>query len=159
MPVAPNLSNFSEFLPGARFADRFAVVVSGQRLDVMTATGRAFADRPAWIGRLMALRNLLVRPFGLKTAVADLPSQQRRIGMFPLLSQTASRIVLGLDDRHLDFRLVVELKELGEGLQEVSATTLVAPHNWFGRAYLAVIMPFHRIIVPAMLARVAGPQG
>ncbi|WP_352728747.1 DUF2867 domain-containing protein [Mesorhizobium sp. M0276] len=38
--------------------------------------------------------------------------------------------------------------------QEVAATTIVKTHNWLGRAYLAIVMPFHRIIVPAMLAQV-----
>ncbi|MGL4560515.1 MAG: DUF2867 domain-containing protein, partial [Afipia sp.] len=32
--------------------------------------------------------------------------------------------------------------------------TLVMTHNLLGRAYLATIMPFHRIIVPAMLRQV-----
>ncbi|RVA61432.1 DUF2867 domain-containing protein, partial [Mesorhizobium sp. M7A.F.Ca.CA.001.11.2.1] len=36
----------------------------------------------------------------------------------------------------------------------VAATTIVKTHNWLGRAYLAIIMPFHRIVVPAMLAQI-----
>lgn len=154
MPVVQCLSNPDELLPGTSFADRYAMVVSGQSLDAMTAAERAIVNVPAWIGRLMMLRNLLVRPFGLKNGHADLPGQQERVGMFPVISEAPARVVLGLDDRHLDFRLVVEVKELGEGRQEVGATTLVRPHNRFGRIYLAVVMPFHRIIVPAMLARV-----
>jgi hypothetical protein len=156
MPVVQRLSSADELLSGASFTDRFAVVVSGQSLDAVTAAERAFRDRPAWINRLMALRNLIVRPFGLKTRAADLSPQQKRMGMFPVYSQSASRVVLGLDDRHLDFRLVVEVKELGQGRQQISASTLVAPHNRLGRAYLAIVMPFHRVIVPAMLAQVAG---
>ncbi|MFN5667591.1 DUF2867 domain-containing protein, partial [Bradyrhizobium sp.] len=33
---------------------------------------------------------------------------------------------------------------------------LVLTHNWLGRTYLAVIMPFHRLIVPAMLRKAGG---
>ena len=155
MPQLPSLPSTDELLPGASFSDRFAIVVTGQALDAATSAGRAFCNRPAWIGWLMALRNLLVRPFGLKTRPTDVPPRQERLGMFPVFSQSASRVVFGLDDRHLDFRLLVEVEDLGEGRQEVSASTLVRPHNRFGRAYLAVVMPFHRIIVPAMLAQVA----
>ncbi len=155
MPAVQSFSNPNEFLPGASFADRYAVVIEGQAFDAITAAERAILDGPAWVGRLLALRNLLVRPFGLKTGAADPQSHQRRVGMFPVISQTASRVVLGLDDRHLDFRLLVDVKDLGEGRQEVSASTLVAPHNLLGRVYLAIVMPFHRIIVPAMLARVS----
>lgn len=61
--------------------------------------------------------------------------------------------MLGLDDRHLDFRIVVEVTELGAGRQ-VAASTIVKTHNLLGRTYLAVVKPFHRIIVPAMLAQV-----
>ena len=145
MPAVPSLTS-ADVLPGASFADRFAIVVSGQSLDADAAAGRAFGKRPAWIGALMALRNLLVWPFGLKTREAELSPQLGRKGMFPVLSQSQSRMVLGLDDSHL---------ELGEGRQEISASTLVRPHNLFGRVYLAIVMPFHNINVPAMLAQVA----
>ncbi len=153
MPMVPSLSNADQFLPGASFTDRFAIVVTGQSLDAATSASRAFGRRPAWIGALMGLRDLLVRPFGLKTRDADLELERK--GMFPVLSQSKTRMVLGLDDRHLDFRLLVEVRELGEGRQEVSAATLVRPHNLLGRAYLCAVMPFHKIIVPAMLAQVA----
>ena len=77
-----------------------------------------------------------------------------RFGIFPLISQFPGKVVLGLDDRHLDFRVLVEVRDLGSGRQEVAATTIVKTHNWLGRAYLVIIMPFHRIVVPAMLAQI-----
>jgi hypothetical protein len=40
--------------------------------------------------------------------------------------------------------------------RRVTATTLVLTHNLLGRVYLAIILPFHRLIVPAMLRQVAG---
>ena len=42
----------------------------------------------------------------------------------------------------------------GQG-QRVTATTLVLTHNLLGRTYLAIILPFHRLIVRAMLRQVA----
>ena len=39
--------------------------------------------------------------------------------------------------------------------QQVTATTLVRTHNWLGRAYLAIILPFHRLIVRTLLRQVA----
>ena len=33
----------------------------------------------------------------------------------------------------------------------VRATTYVKTHNRLGRIYLAAVMPFHRLIVPAMM--------
>ena len=60
----------------------------------------------------------------------------------------------GFNDKHLDFRLVVDVAAAG-ATRNVTATTLVLTHNWLGRAYLALILPFHRLIVPAMLRKVA----
>ena len=74
--------------------------------------------------------------------------------MFPCLSRTPERVVMGLNDSHLDFRLTVDAIALHGQTQRFTATTVVKPHNLFGRMYLATIMPFHKMIVPAMLARV-----
>jgi hypothetical protein len=77
------------------------------------------------------------------------------IGIFPVVSQTPGRVIAGFNDHHLDFRVVIDVTEPGD-LRQVTATTLVKTHNWLGRTYLAIIMPFHRLIVPALLRQVAG---
>lgn len=149
-------------LPRADFADAFALDVP-EVLDAPEAARRAFTRMPGWISRLTALRNAMVAPFGLKPGAeaAQLPDQKpgqtlvRSLGMFPVLSSTPARVVLGFDDRHLDFRIVVDVRERHAG-RRVTVTTLVARHNLFGRLYLAAVMPFHKRIVPAVLAKVAG---
>jgi Protein of unknown function (DUF2867) len=101
------------------------------------------------------MRNHLVAPLGLKTGRGKVTSPSRRIGIFPVITKTPERVVLGLDDRHLDFRVAVDVTPLGGAQSHVTATTLVCPHNRLGRAYLAIVLPFHRLIIPAMLAQVA----
>jgi hypothetical protein len=136
-------------LPNATFADCY-VVHGTQFPEAIAAARGAFGKAPLWISQLMKMRNALVAPFGL---VHEAPkSNPNAIGMFPILDVTKQRVVLGLDDRHLDFRVVVELLNAG---QSVSLTTLVRPHHVFGRVYLAVIMPFHRIIAATILAQAA----
>ena len=71
-----------------------------------------------------------------------------------MLSETPERLVAGFDDRHLDFRVVVDVTAAGQG-QQVTATTLVRTHNWLGRTYLAIILPFHRLVVRSLLKQVA----
>ena len=100
----------------------------------------------------MVVRNLAVRPFRLKTR-PDEASPGASIGIFPVIGRSLNAVVLGLDDRHLDFRVLVEVKDLGLGRQEVTASTAVRTHNLLGRIYLAIVKPFHRIVVPAMLAQ------
>jgi hypothetical protein len=112
---------------------------------------------------LLALRNRLVALIGLKgteqIAAGKNASggKMRRVGFFPIVSQTPERIVMGFDDWHLDFRVVVDVLALGGDRRQVIATTLVRTHNWVGRAYLTLIMPFHRVIVRTMLAQAARP--
>jgi hypothetical protein len=102
----------------------------------------------------LALRNILVRPLGLKTSGASGTTDPRQmIGIFPVVSQTPDRLVAGFNDSHLDFRFVVDVTTAGDRRQ-VTATTLVLTHNWLGRSYLMLILPFHRLIVRAMLRRI-----
>lgn len=113
------------------------------------------ASPPDWISGLMAARNVLVTPFGLRTPVPGRTGAPEAIGAFPIVSEAPERLVAGFDDRHLDFRVVVDVVRTGGG-SRVTATTLVRTHNLLGRAYLAAVLPFHRIIVPAMLRQIPG---
>jgi len=142
-------------LPEADFADAFALVVDDPALDAVTAARRAIDRPPQWIGGLMWLRDLFVRPLGLVTRHDRDLFKQQRIGAFPVLSETPARVVMGLADKHLDFRLAIDVGVLDERRREVVATTLVQTHNALGRIYLAVVLPFHRLIVPSMIARLA----
>jgi Protein of unknown function (DUF2867) len=142
-------------LAGAQFADAFRIEVDDRELDARRAAERMMARQPRWAEALLSLRNLLVAPLGLRTSGAGLVPPREMIGIFPVVSQTPDRLIAGFNDSHLDFRVVVDVKPAG-GVRQVTATTLVRTHNWLGRTYLAIIMPFHRRIVPALLRQVAG---
>jgi hypothetical protein len=140
-------------LAGAEFVDAFRIAVDGTTLDARKAAEKMFARRRPWIEALLRLRNLLVAPFGLKKSGEGDRTSHGMVGMFPVLSETPERLVAGFNDSHLDFRVVIDVTARGNG-QEVTTTTLVRTHNWLGRTYLAVIMPFHRLVVAAMLRQV-----
>jgi hypothetical protein len=141
-------------LAGAQFSDAFRVAVDGTALDARKAAQKMLGRQPRWITALMALRDCLVTPFGLKTSDPNNRTTTDVIGIFPVLSQSPGRLVAGFDDSHLDFRVVVDVASSGPG-QQVTATTLVLTHNRLGRIYLAIILPFHRLIVRSMLRQVA----
>ena len=140
-------------LPGAQFSDAFRIAVNDDTLIARQAAERMFERQPRWIGGLMRLRNLIVAPLGLKTPSHGRALAADSIGLFPVISETPGRIVAGFDDKHLDFRVIVEVSGAAPR-RDVTATTLVMTHNLLGRAYLATIMPFHRIIVPAMMRQI-----
>ena len=142
-------------LAGAQFADAFRVEIADPALDARHAAERMMARQPRWAEALLTLRNVLVTPFGLKTSGASATAPREMIGIFPIISETPDRLIAGFNDSHLDFRVVVDVAKSGAA-RNVTLTTLVLTHNWFGRTYLAVIMPFHRLIAPALLRQVAG---
>ncbi len=109
----------------------------------------------------MRLRNLIVGPlFGLRTDAHDLPEAIEKIGIFPVLSKTQRQVVVGFDDKHLDFRIVIDVEDLADGeMKRVKATTLVHRKILIGRIYIAVITPFHNVIVKAMIAHMGRRLG
>ena len=152
LQVSPD-TNTGPLLAGAQFADAFRIDVEGGALDARHATVLMTGRSPRWVEALLALRNLLVAPFGLKTSGETETPRRETIGLFPILTETRDRLVAGFDDKHLDFRLVVDVAAASDR-QQVTATTLVKTHNRFGRMYLAIILPFHRLIVPVMLRKI-----
>jgi Protein of unknown function (DUF2867) len=141
-------------LAGAQFADAFRIEVDDPALDARHAAQRMMGHSPRWIEALLNLRHMIVAPFGLKTSVGNETPPREIIGLFPILSETPDRLIAGFDDKHLDFRVVVDVASAGLHRQ-VTATTLVLTHNAFGRIYLAVITPFHRLVVRTLLRQVA----
>ena len=139
IPTMP-CADADRILPGHQFADAYKVPAP-HRMNAIEATRLAFAHGPAWVRALMGLRNRLGRLVGLRPA---------RASGFPVISQALDEVVLGFDDKHLDFRIVVSV---AGGFATV--TTLVRWHNAWGRAYLTAIMPFHRVIAARMIEGVA----
>jgi hypothetical protein len=141
-------------LPGAQFVDAYAASLAGACPSAIAAAHRMLDHPPAWFRGLIRLRDVAVAPFGVTTtrAAAGLPGP--RIGFFPLLRSTPDEVVLGLEDSHLDFRLVVRSTPQAGGGQ-VTVTTVVRLNNLFGRLYLATITPAHRLIMRAFLRRLS----
>jgi hypothetical protein len=151
--IAPAVDT-DTLLSGAQFADAFQIAIDDLELDARRAAERMMARQPGWAEALLSLRNFLVAPLGLKTSGATPATPRDMIGIFPVVSETPERLVAGFNDRHLDFRVVVDVTPQGS-VRQVTATTLVKTHNRLGRTYLVLITPFHRLIVPALLRQVA----
>jgi hypothetical protein len=151
--ISPDVDR-ARWLKGADFADAFRVIIAGAAIDAREAATRMIDHAPRWVEALTTLRNLMVAPFGLKSSGAGDAGPDGMIGIFPVVSQTPERLVVGFNDHHLDFRAVIDVVAIVGG-QQVTITTLVRTHNWLGRTYLALILPFHRLIARNMLRRVA----
>lgn len=162
---------------GFDHADGFQLVIGPGELgarsarSVMGALLEGFVDNaPAGVSRLMALRNGLVRPFGLRTSPLGCPvssllstdASDRFASRFPVLAQrvaaddSRAQVLLGADDKHLQFRSCVDVEVLADGSVRVGLGTRVRTRNVFGRFYMGAIERVHRRYVsPAMLRMAA----
>ena len=138
-------------LPSANWADRYEVQIPQSELTAIEITRMAFAEFPKWGRMLLRVRNIFAGLVGLKTSGDKTPRTLEMIGMFPVLGQTDRQVVLGFDDKHLDFRVVFDIADSG-GFQTIGATTLVYRKIFLGKLYIVAIGPFHCLIVSAMLA-------
>lgn len=138
----------------AGFADAFAIdLPSNATGDAGRLAAHTLMGQPRWIGWLVALRDTLVAGFGLKTSSelrGDVATD--RIDFFRVYDRSRHEIILGEDDRHLDFRLSVLVEESAL-CRRLVATTVVTFNHFGGRAYIAGIAPFHRLIVKSSLRR------
>ncbi|WP_237151675.1 DUF2867 domain-containing protein [Oryzibacter oryziterrae] len=152
-PIEPDASVVA-VLPGFTFADSYRTTVDEAVLTAPEAARRSFARSPAWFRKLLALRNRLGAFVGLKVAGStNAPGARRDYGNFPVVAETANRVILGFNDKHLDFRIVIDANPAADHT-DVSVSTVVKTHNLLGRTYLALVLPFHRLIVPTMVRRI-----
>lgn len=120
---------------------------------------------PSGVSRLMALRNALVKPLGLRTATLGCPVSSLLTSNGPsrfnhrhaVLAQTIdcddrhAQVILGADDKHLVFRTCLGVQVLHDQVT-ITFGTRVYCTNRFGRLYLAAIRRVHRAyIAPTML--------
>lgn len=159
----PAESSLNTYYSSRDFMDVFSVSLKG-RDDLISADMRVLADHMlmadiGWMNALLSLRDTLVKPLGLKTTAtlaleqSGKPLTERepgdRIGFFKIYQISDNEVVLGEDDWHQDFRLSIFRSEWPTS--RVYASTCCKRHNFFGHAYLALILPFHKKIASSVL--------
>lgn len=134
----------------------------GQTLTIEDIAKAFFTSGPEWVENLFALRNRIVGRFGLKTGDASNNRQLLlgnftcdvgdKLGLFKVFAKNEQEVILGEDDKHLNFRVSLFIDEANNQRDKVLIiSTVVTFHNWLGRLYFMPVKQFHRLIVPAML--------
>jgi len=155
---APSNSVLAPLYVGADLLDAFAICLPAGASDDLEVLARTLFERQAgWIRALTWVRDTVMRMVGVKSSSAIGAAAAARglkvIGYLPVLSKSAGELVMGGDDRHLDFRVGVQQRPSVPGGRELVVATVVHCHNRLGRTYLAAIAPFHRTILQANLER------
>lgn len=158
----PLTSDISKQLQGADYFDSYEIPLEHAGRSALEIYLGVISKTPAWVNFLMAARNRVVRLFGLKNLghLGDLQNTKTasdyrlgdRIGIFTLLSNTDNEVIMGDSDKHLDVKVSI-YKLVHDGKESVVSTTVVHIHNLLGRVYMLFVVPFHKLIVPAVLAR------
>ncbi|PRC92525.1 DUF2867 domain-containing protein [Solimicrobium silvestre] len=149
---APTAAIRASGLSHIDFADGYSGQADRTYVDAAQAARAAFADPPHMARCLMTLRNRIVAPFGLRASIDFSDRGLGKIDVFPIISNTGAEVVVGGDDKHLDFRIWISIKPSLKG-SEVTISTLVKINSLFGRIYLCTIMPFHKLLSRMMLQR------
>jgi hypothetical protein len=158
----PPESAVASAFKSVNLADAFSIQLpSGASKNPDVLARFIFSVQPSWIRALTDVRDAIVAAFGLKTAkhLATLSSDPaaERIGIFRVFGTSETEVVLGENDKHLDFRVSILCTPDSppSTRSQLTLSTVVHCHNHLGRTYLSVIAPFHRQVVKASLRRAA----
>lgn len=138
----PQSSKLWEKFTKGDFIDGYAVISPLSAQEAL----RIGLALPTWAMTLLKIRNRLLSPFGFKTRI----DKGYVDSIFPLEFEDENEVIVGTDDWHQDFRISVYQSE-----GSIHMSTWVHRHNLAGYIYLAVVMPFHILIVRDAMRRIA----
>jgi len=133
------------------------------KIDITKIGKLFFTSGPKWVNGLFTVRNKVVRLLGLKIPGNTTDRQKQldnfkcdkgeQLGLFKVFDKTDNEVILGEDDKHLDFRVSLLLEKLADKTEQknLTITTTVKFNNSFGRLYFLPVRLFHKLIVPTML--------
>lgn len=134
------------------YCDAYQVNIQSDE-PVDTILNRVF-KLPRWAEALMALRDSIVRYFGLNPGTGKSVKNYYEAGdkayIFTVTYRNETEIVMAEDDKHLNFRTSVSMVKAHAGC-EVYLTTVVHYNNFFGRFYFFFVKPFHQRIMKACM--------
>ncbi|CAM1372227.1 DUF2867 domain-containing protein [Tenacibaculum xiamenense] len=141
-----------ELLKLIDFSDTFSTTNHSNSIKEITQL--IFNYSPKWIDTLFSIRNKLAAIVGLKNSVPEDYNNDFKIGgyvgFFKIYDLEGAECILGLNDSHLNFRVIIARQTLEQ--YNVKVTTLVEYNNLKGKIYMTIIKPFHRIVVKRMVA-------
>ena len=159
VPSASMLSR--DVIEHAYFHDSHRAPLSRRELGIINIFFGIFAHHPLWMKLLLIARNRVASLAGLDGPTAseilhveikDHYVVGEKIGVWPIFALSENEVVVGRDNKHMDFRLSV-LKVPDSDGTSVVVSTICSVHNLFGKLYLFFVVPFHRYGVRKLMAR------
>ena len=150
----------------ADFRDSYRAPLHRPEVGVIEIFFAIFAHRPVWMKLMLIARNQVAGLAGLDTpTTSEILNIERRnryvvgqkIGPWPIFFLGPEELIVGRDNKHMDFRLSIMKIRDGHGASVV-VSTLCMVHNRFGRYYLSSITPLQKIGLRKLLANALAAQ-
>ena len=148
MTNLPQDTKVFNFIENIDYIDTFSIELT-QDSDIKDLYLRLVNTKSKTIDFLMSLRNKIMSIFGAKTVINETKgdfSVGNSVGLFKIYYIDEKEIISGLKDSHLDF--CISFYKIDN---KILLSTLVKYNNTFGRVYMNIIKPFHKLIVKNML--------
>lgn len=151
----PVESRLAASFKDADLSDAFAITLPPRATrNVVELAKTVLSNPPAVVAPLMRIRDAIMSRFGVKTATdigrAAAGRPLGAIGPFGVEEISPQEVVMGENDRHLNFKTSFLVRQTAEG-RELVWITAVRCNNTLGRVYLTAIAPVHRRLLPAFL--------
>ena len=148
MTNLPQGTKVLNFIENIDYTDTF-ITEFRQDSDIKDLYLRLVNTKSKTIDFLMSLRNKIMSIFGAKTVINEIKGNfavGNNVGLFKIYYIDEKEIISGLKDGHLDF--CISFYKIDN---KVLLSTLVKYNNTFGKVYMNIIKPFHKLIVKNML--------
>jgi len=113
---------------------------------------------PRWVNGLLKIRNSIVGKLGLKTGnkkdtIVEVyyPTGSKAV-FFTVIDRNDQEIVMGENDKHLNFRTSVYIDKNGLN-SDIYLSTLVHYNNFWGKLYFLPVKPFHKLIIKSLMRK------
>ena len=154
-----------DLIERADFRDAFRAPLNRSDLSVVEIFFGIFSQRPGWMNLMLIARNKVAALAGLDVPTTfEIMIMEKRdryfvgekIGPWPIFFLGPDELIVGRDNKHMDFRL--SIMKVRDDRPSVVVSTLCMVHNKFGQCYLSLITPFHkfslrRLMVSALAAQ------
>ena len=131
-----------------------------KELGIVSVFFGIFGHHPLWMKLALIVRNKVASVAGLDAPTAsEIHHVEIRdhyavgdvIGVWPIYLLSEDEIIVGRNNKHLNFRLSV-LKVLDGDKANVIVTTICTVQNLSGKLYLFLVVPFHRYGVRKLMS-------
>jgi Protein of unknown function (DUF2867) len=135
------------------YADRYVVELP-EPMDAPRFCELILQAAPRWLDLLLSMRDAVAGRLGFHTQERNYGkpvrlAPGRKFGPLVVQSVSPAKVICGDADTHLTYRATFEIDPV---LPRGSFTTEVQFNDALGRAYFAVVRPFHKRLIPTLVS-------